>query len=159
LARDRLGQQRLAAARRPDEQDAARDATAETREAARVLEELDHLLDLVLRLVAARDVVEGDVGVVLLGVELRARAAEAHHATGGTLAAHLAQEEEEEDQDQEPRTPEQEEALPERALVLVLRALAGRDVEVQRGELRAHAGERRDQRARVLDALDLVPDL
>ena len=104
LAGDGLGEQRLAAAGRADEQHAARDAAADAREASGVLEELDDLAHLVLGLLGAGDVVEGDVGVALLRVQLRARAAERHHAAGTTLAAHLAHEQHEHGEDQDPRT-------------------------------------------------------
>mmetsp|Transcript_4107 Transcript_4107/g.10463 ORF Transcript_4107/g.10463 Transcript_4107/m.10463 type:complete len:282 (-) Transcript_4107:535-1380(-) len=62
FARRRLGQQRLARARRADEQRALGHARAELCELLRVLEELDELGDLELGLVAARHVLEGDVG-------------------------------------------------------------------------------------------------
>ena len=52
LVGDRLGQQRLAGAGRAVEQDAARHSGAELREARRVTQELDDLLELGLRLVA-----------------------------------------------------------------------------------------------------------
>jgi hypothetical protein len=58
LAGDRLREQRLAGARRADHQHAARDAAAELLELRRVAQELDQLGDLLLRLVAARDVGE-----------------------------------------------------------------------------------------------------
>ena len=60
LAGDRPGQQRLAGARRADQQHAARDARAERGELLRVLQELDDFLELGLRLVDAGHVVERD---------------------------------------------------------------------------------------------------
>ena len=54
---DSLGEQRLAGAGRPVEEDALRDARAEDGEALRVLEEVDDLLELGGGLVDARDVV------------------------------------------------------------------------------------------------------
>ena len=58
----RLGQQRLAGARRADQQQAARNAAAELLEFLRVLQEVDDFLDFFLGLVAAGDVGEGDAG-------------------------------------------------------------------------------------------------
>jgi hypothetical protein len=66
------GEQRLAGARGAHQQHALGDAAAELLELLRVLEELDDLLELVLGLVDARDVGEGDL--VLRLVE-QARAA------------------------------------------------------------------------------------
>ena len=60
LAGDRLGEQRLAGARRADHQHAARDAPAELLELRRIAQELDELADFLLGLVAAGDVGEGD---------------------------------------------------------------------------------------------------
>ena len=60
LAGDRAGEQGLAGAWGPDEQDAARDARTERVELLGVLEELDDLLELRLGLVDAGDVVERD---------------------------------------------------------------------------------------------------
>ena len=65
FASDGLREQCLAAARRAREQHAARNTTAEFREALRVLEELDDLLDFFLRFVDACDVVERDLDGVL----------------------------------------------------------------------------------------------
>ena len=56
-ARDGLRDQRLAGARRAVEQDPARNARTEPLEALAVAQELDDLLELLLRLVEARDVV------------------------------------------------------------------------------------------------------
>ena len=55
LVRDRLGGERLAGAGRAVEQDALRHARAEALEALRVAQEVDHLLELVLRLVEPGD--------------------------------------------------------------------------------------------------------
>src|SRR5207248_2393184 len=59
LARDRASEQRLAGSRRPREQDAARDASAEPPELVRALQELDDLAQLRLRLVDPGHVREG----------------------------------------------------------------------------------------------------
>ena len=61
LTRDRAGQQRLAGAGRPVEQDALGDARAERLEFLGVLEELLDLVELLDRLVGARYVAEGDL--------------------------------------------------------------------------------------------------
>ena len=59
LARDGAREQRLAGARRPDQQHALGDAPAQPPELGRRLEELDDLLQLVRRLVDAGHVLEG----------------------------------------------------------------------------------------------------
>ena len=65
LAGDRLGEQRLAGAGRADHQHAARNLAAELRELGRIAQELDELADFLLRLVAAGDVGEGDLDLIL----------------------------------------------------------------------------------------------
>jgi len=77
--------------------------------------------------------------VVFLGVQLRARAAEAHHAARAGLIAHLAQEEEEQHQNQQPGTPEDQEVREQRVGALVARALLGLDVEAVRNHGHAAA--------------------
>ena len=77
LAGDRLGQQRLARARRPDQQHALGNPPAEKLIFFGRAEEIDHLAQLVDGLVDAGHVVEGDAEV-FLGVELAAAAAEGH---------------------------------------------------------------------------------
>ncbi len=57
LAGDRLREQRLAGAGRPVEKDALRHSRSEPLEALAVAQEVDDLLQLLLRLVDARDVV------------------------------------------------------------------------------------------------------
>ena len=64
FAGHRPREQRLARARRADEQDAARNPSADRGEPAGVLQEIDDLPDLVLGFVHARHVVEGDRDVV-----------------------------------------------------------------------------------------------
>src|SRR3546814_5983680 len=66
LAGDGLGQQRLAGARRADHQHAARDLAAQPLELGGVTQELDQLGHFFLGLVAAGDVGEGDLGLVLV---------------------------------------------------------------------------------------------
>ena len=90
FAGDRAREQRLARARRADEQHALRDAAAERRVLARVLQELDDLAQLLRGLVHARDVREAHLHVVVR-VDLRAAARERHDAALG--AAHPPEEE------------------------------------------------------------------
>ena len=90
FAGDRARQQRLAGARRADEQHALRNAAAEVRVLLRGLQELDDLLQLVLGFVDAGDVGEADLHFVV-GVDLGAAARERHDAAFG--AAHAAEEE------------------------------------------------------------------
>src|SRR3546814_20805769 len=82
--------QRLAGARRADQQTALRDLAAEALELLRVAQELDDLLQLLLGLVSAGDVVEGDA-TDLLGQQARLRLAEADGLAAAPL--HLAHEE------------------------------------------------------------------
>ena len=78
LAGDGAREQRLAGARRPVEQHAARDPRAEALVALGVLEEVDDLDELVLGLVDAGDVVEGHAALRRSGATRRAlRAPEA----------------------------------------------------------------------------------
>ena len=96
LAGHGLGQQRLAGARRTDQQHAARNLSAELAEALGIREEVADLLELLDRLVNAGDVLELDVrarGGVGLGVGL----AELHGLVVG--AHHLAHEVDHGDQD------------------------------------------------------------
>src|SRR5947208_131596 len=90
LAGDCAGEQRLAGPRGADEQHTLGDATAELGELLRVLEERDDLLELLLGLVDAGDVVEGDL-VCVLGEQLGAALAEGHRLAAAHL--HLAHEE------------------------------------------------------------------
>ena len=62
LGGDRAGEHRLAGSGRAVEQDAAWDRRSEAREALRLAQEVDDLGQLVLRLVAAGDVLEPDIG-------------------------------------------------------------------------------------------------
>ena len=90
LAGDRAGEQRLAGARRPDQQHALGNPSAQAREALGVLEELDYLLELVLGLVDTGDVGESDL-MRILGQQLGAALAEGHRLAAADL--HLAHEE------------------------------------------------------------------
>src|SRR5262249_35754927 len=100
LAGDGARDERLAGAGRADEQHAARDASAEPLEFLRILQELDDLLQILLRLVDAGDVLEGHAAMRLVE-KLRLRLAEAHGAAGTVL--HLPRQEEPGADDQEER--------------------------------------------------------
>ncbi len=108
LAGDGPRQQRLAGAGRADHQHAARDLAAELLELARVAQELDQLADFLLGLVAAGDVGEGDLDLVL-ALQLGARLAEAHRALAAALL-HLAHEEQPEADDQHDRQEVEQDA-------------------------------------------------
>ncbi len=86
FAGDGARDQRLAGAGRADEEAAARDASAEALELLRIAQELDDLLQILLGLVDAGDVLEGDAAM-RLGEELRLRLAEAHGAAGARSAS------------------------------------------------------------------------
>ena len=87
FARDRARDQRLAGAGRADQQHAARNLAAEPLELAGVAQELDDLLQILLGLVDAGDVLEGDAAM-RLGQKLGAALAEAQRLAAGAL--HLA---------------------------------------------------------------------
>ena len=114
FAGDGARQQRLAGARRPDQQAALGDLAAQPLELLRVLQEVDDLLELGLGLVDAGDVLEGDAAV-LLGQQASARLAEAHGAAGAAL--HLAQEEDVDADKHENRQPAHEDAAEVDALL------------------------------------------
>ena len=76
--------QGLAGAGRPDHQDAAWNPPAELLELLRVTQEFDNLLQVFLRFVDARHVLEGDAAL-RLGQELGLRFAEAHRLAGAAL--------------------------------------------------------------------------
>jgi hypothetical protein len=90
LPGDSAGGQGLAGAGRADEEHAAGDAAAEALELLGIAEELDDLLEILLGLVDAGDVLEGDAAM-RLGEELRLRLAEPHCPPGAAL--HLARQE------------------------------------------------------------------
>ena len=91
LAGDGLGEQRLAGARRADQQHALGNAAAEHLVLLGRLEELDDFAQLVDGFVDAGDVFERDVDI-FLGEQLAAAAAEGHRRAG---AAHAADHEDE----------------------------------------------------------------
>ena len=116
FARDGARQQRLAGSRRSDQQHAARNPPAETLEFLRIAQEFDDLLEILLRLVDARDVLERHPSM-RLGQKLRLRLAEAHRLAAAAL--HLSHDEEpdaENEQHREPceQRPQQRELLADR---------------------------------------------
>ena len=94
--------QRLAGARRADQQAAARDAPAEPLELLRIAQEFDDLLQIGLGLVDARHVLERDAALPL-GQQLGLGLAEAHGAAAARL--HLAHEEDPHADQQQHREP------------------------------------------------------
>ena len=100
LARDGLGHQGLAGARRADQQHALRDARAQGREFLRFLEELDHFLELFFRLIGAGHVVKGH-GRLVAGEHARFALAEGKGLVAGALG--LAEDEKEERADEDDR--------------------------------------------------------
>src|SRR5262249_24919375 len=153
LAGHGLREQRLAGARRTYEQYSLRQLAAEFFELARLLQELDDLLELFLRLVRAGDVAEGDARL-LLGVDARPALRERHHARAGPHASHReCPDADEDDRGKDPR----EDRVQEGALVLALEQHAlllelGHELIVRH----AH-GDERLLVARVL-GLELAPD-
>ncbi len=164
LSRDRAGQQRLAGARRADQQHALGDSAAKAGEAFGVLEELDYLLELVLGLVDSGDVGERDF-VGILGEKLGAALTERHRLAAADL--HLPHEEDPHRHQQQHREPLHQRDHPPRISVLGL----GRDLHafVAQGlyqvliagrvglEVFAAAGAAVDQAALDGDFADLVP--
>ncbi len=115
LAGDGAGEQSLAGARRADEQTALRDAAAEALELLRVLEELDDLLKLLLRLIDAGNIGEGDAAG-LFGQKPRPRFAEAHGLAAAGL--HLPHEENPDADQEQHREPGDEHAPDGRRAIL-----------------------------------------
>src|SRR5690606_41396514 len=86
LTLDGAGEQRLAGARLSNEEHALRDAAAKLLELLRLLQEIDDLLELLLRLVYPGDVLEGDL---LLRARRQLRAALAEREGLVPPALHL----------------------------------------------------------------------
>ena len=107
LAGDGASQQGLTRAGRADQQRALGDLAAQLLELARVLQEIDDLLQLVLGLVDAGDVLEGDA-VLVLGQQPGLGLAEAHGPPRAAL--HLAHEEDPHADQQQDRQGLQEQA-------------------------------------------------
>ena len=124
-------EQRLARARRPEQQDAPRDLGAHRLELGRVGQVLLDLLQLLDRLVDARDVGERGLRLVLRD-ELRARLTELHHAPAAALG--LVHDEDERADDQDHGDQLEQEPDQRRSLLRV-----GRDVHTVLLEIR---GER-----------------
>ena len=117
LAGDGAREQRLARAGRAGQQDAARDARAELGVLLRVLEEVDHLDELLLGLVDARDVVEVD-GLGLRLDALGARAPElAEHPSPARPGGGAPEQEDEQRDDQDRRAEGEQDRLEQRAAV------------------------------------------
>ena len=138
LARDRASHQRLAGARRADEQHAARDARAERVELLRVLQELDDFLELGLGLVHAGHVVERDDGLVA-EEHPGAALAEAEGLVIGALGLSHHEEDEAAD-DEEGQEPGQQQPQPGRV---------GRRVGAERRGQRPAALARRGLHVRI----------
>src|SRR6185503_10271048 len=165
LAGDRAREQGLAGARRSHHQDALGDPSAEPRELLGVLEEGDDLLDLVLGLLDAGNVLERHA-VLVIGQELGLRLAEAHGLAAARLE--LAHEQEEDADQQEHRQPPHQDLRPDARLVLgldgVRNARLGDLVHELAGELGVHdglvgLGLVREDVARVVVTVRLDPDL
>ena len=102
FAGDGAREQRLAGARRADQQRALRNLAAEALELLRVAQEFDDLLQLFLGFIDAGDVVEGDAAMAF-GEQLGAALAEAHRLAAARL--HLAHEEDPDADEQQHREP------------------------------------------------------
>ena len=151
LAGDGARQQGLAGARRADHQHAARDLAAQLLELGRITQELDQLGDFLLGLVAAGDVGEGDLGLLLVE-HLGPRLAERHRALAAALL-HLPHHEEEEADDQQDRQ-EVDQDVRQRRPGGGRRLLDG-DVVVDQVVDHALVAARRDHRAaRAVGALE-----
>ena len=96
--------------------------------------------------------------MVLLRVQLRTAAPERHHAAGRTLVAHLAHEDQEHGEDQQPGAIDQEHRGEHRVLVAPARAGVLGDVEDAALDVGAAGLEPREERAEVAHVLDLEPD-
>src|SRR5258708_34963991 len=99
---NRAGEQGLAGAGRPDQQHALRNLSAKPLKFLRVLQVLDDLLELLLGLVDARDVLKGDTSD-LLGQQPRPALAKTHSPATATL--HLSHEEDPHADQHEHREP------------------------------------------------------
>ena len=107
-------QQRLAGARRSEQQHALGDAGAEALEAFGVLEELLDLVEFLDRFVHSGHVLERDLGLVD-GHALGSRLAEAHHLAAASL--HLVHQEDEEDDHEKDGRKGAQQRDPHRALL------------------------------------------
>src|SRR3989344_1236478 len=132
LARDRAGEKRLPRARRAHEEHAARDARADVQELFWILQKINDLLEFLLRLFEARDVLKGRT-ILLAAREAQVRAAERERLVHAALR--LAEHEEKDAADDEKRHERRNEnTCPEPEAGLFL------DLDRGRGErLLAHA--------------------
>ena len=139
LAGDGAREQRLAGPGGAGEEDAVGHATAEALVALRVLQEVDDLRQLLLGLVDAGDVGEGDADRLRVDAA-GARAAELPQAAEAAAALGHAPGDEDEDADEQQRRPEAEQQLDDR------RGRAGRrlrvDLDAVGGQQRSRAGRR-----------------
>ena len=87
LTCDRLGEQGLTGAGRAYEQNALGNARADRLELGRILQEIDHLLQLCLLLIRAGNILEGDL-VLALACKTGARLAELHRIAAAALLVH-----------------------------------------------------------------------
>ncbi len=106
LAGDGAGEEGLAGAGRADHEDALRDAAAEFLEFLRVFKEFDEFLDLVLGLLDAGDVLEGDL-VLISGHHAGAALAEIQGALSGHADLLAEEEVEDEEEDADGQEPEE----------------------------------------------------
>ena len=113
LSRNGPRQQRLTRSRRPDQQNALRDASAQLLELLRVLQEFDDFLQLFLGFVGAGDILERRL-FLLRREQPRARFAEAQRLVSAGL--HLAHHEDPERDQQKQRRRIQQERDPVRAI-------------------------------------------
>ena len=120
LAGDGAREHRLTGTGRADEQHAVRDARAEGGELLRVLQELDDLGELLLRLFLAGDVEERH-GRLLAGEHAGAAAAEGHRLRVGALGLPHHEDEDGAEDDQRQEVEEQAEDVAELARALDLR--------------------------------------
>ena len=123
FAGDGARDQRLAGAGRADQQHAARNLAAEALELAGIAQELDDLLQVLLGLVDAGDVLEGDAAM-RLGEKLGARLAEAERLAAGAL--HLPRQENPDADQRDERQPRDQQRHEPRHVVL-LRPRGDRD--------------------------------
>ena len=108
--------QRLAGAGRADQQHAARNLAAQPLEFSGIAQEFDDLLQILLGLVDARDVLEGDAAV-RLGEKLCARLAEAERLAAGAL--HLPRQEYPHADQRDERQPREQQRHEPRHVVLL----------------------------------------
>ena len=149
LARDSFGEQRLAGARRPDEQHALRRRTSEPRVLRRIAQEIDDLDQLVLRLVDPRDVGERDLRVRLLVEAARLALADAHQAAAEAAGALRAAKDPDVEPDQQQRGAESVQQRRQRAAALVRRLRADLDAVLDQELLETLVVKRRQCRDEI----------